>query len=434
MQDWKVIARRLKADGKSWREITYAVMPCFSDTPPYDTAKDRVRMLFRNTPEYKAKNAPPDAADHPTSTEYKQDGTVVYDKLIEIMEGEEITPEVIMKAHNITPGKWEVVSYRNNYWHSQVKGGKRLVMYQSRLVVKPKKQGVSYEQIDAFFNDMMQRYERPARLAPRHTGGGCMAEVNIADLHFGKLCWHGDTGNNFDYKIAREMFLQIVSDICGELQNKPLDFIRFVWANDFFNSDTTSKTTTAGTPQDTDIRWQKLFSVGCEMLIAAVDMLAQVAPVETFYTPSNHDEMTGYYAIKMLEAWFRNDERVRVDTDARTRKYYLYGNVLIGYTHGDKEKPRNLQMVMPNEAREMWGKAKYCEMHAAHLHSEHAINEANGVIVRRIASPTATDTWHYESGYVGAVRKAQTFIYDKERGLLQTINTPIQDFGHVGAG
>ncbi len=64
-------------------------------------------------------------------------------------------------------------------------------------------------------------------------------------------------------------------------------------------------------------------------------------------------------------------------------------------------------------------------MHAAHLHSEHAINEANGVIVRRIASPTAADTWHYESGYVGAVRKAQTFIYDKERGLLQTINTPV---------
>ncbi|NLM09053.1 MAG: hypothetical protein GX215_09020 [Clostridiales Family XIII bacterium] len=73
----------------------------------------------------------------------------------------------------------------------------------------------------------------------------------------------------------------------------------------------------------------------------------------------------------------------------------------------------------------MWAKAKYHEIHAAHLHSEQMIEEINGVIVRRISSPTATDTYHYESAYIGAVRKAQTFIYDKERGLVHTINTPV---------
>lgn len=424
MHEWQAAAMRLFLLGKSWSEMTDALLPHFPGLS-WKQVREKVRDYVRKSPEYKAKNQRTEPAEHPQSIEYKQDGTVVYDKLIEIMEGEEITPEVIMKAHNIAPEKWDIVCYRNNYWHSQIKGGKRLVMYQSRLVVKPKKQGISLEEIDAFFRGLTWRYSTPEPFSPRTTGGGCMAEVNVADLHFGKLCWHGDTGNNFDYKIAREMFLQIISEISAELRGKQLDFIRFVWANDFFNSDTITKTTTAGMLQDTDIRWQKLFNTGSEMLIAAIDMLAQIAPVETFYTPSNHDEMTGYYAIKLLEAWFRNDPRVKIDTDAKARKYFLYGNVLIGYTHGDKEKPRNLQMVMPNEARELWGKAKFCEMHAAHLHSEHAIDEANGVIVRRISSPTATDTWHYESGYVGAVRKAQTFIYDKERGLLQVINTPV---------
>jgi hypothetical protein len=103
------------------------------------------------------------------------------------------------------------------------------------------------------------------------------------------------------------------------------------------------------------------------------------------------------------------------------------------FTHGNKEgreskskeKASRLASVMPNESREMWSKARYHEVHAAHLHSEQATEEINGVIVRRISSPTATDTYHYESGYVGAVRKAQTFIYDKERGLKQVINTPV---------
>ncbi len=54
------------------------------------------------------------------------------------------------------------------------------------------------------------------------------------------------------------------------------------------------------------------------------------------------------------------------------------------------------------------------------------IQEINGVIVRRISSPTAADTYHTERGYLGNVRKAQVFIYDKERGLKQVINIPVQ--------
>jgi hypothetical protein len=266
-----------------------------------------------------------------------------------------------------------------------------------------------------------------------YKGGDQMAEVNIADLHLGKLCWHGDTGNDFDYKIARELFYRIVREICEELQTKKLEYITFVWSNDFFNSDNNEQETTRGTPQDTDSRWPKMFNVGCEMLVTAIDMFSGIAPVRTFYTASNHDELTGYAALQYVAAWFRNDESVTVDIDARSRKYYLYGNTLIGYTHGEKEKQQKgtyekasfLAAVMPVEARELWAKARFCEMHTAHLHSEHSTEEINGVIVRRISSPTATDTWHYQSGYVGAVRKAQTFIYDKERGLVQIINTPV---------
>jgi len=82
---------------------------------------------------------------------------------------------------------------------------------------------------------------------------------------------------------------------------------------------------------------------------------------------------------------------------------------------------------MPIEAKKLWGQAQFYEMHAAHLHSEQMIQEINGVIVRRISSPTALDTYHTTYGYMGAVRKAQTFVYDKERGLMHIINTPVKE-------
>lgn len=284
--------------------------------------------------------------------------------------------------------------------------------------------------IDEHFARLNRENFTPPIIKPLQ--GDMMAEVNIADLHLGKLCWHGDTPENFDYKIARELFYRIIGETVAELKNKPIEYITFVWANDFFNSDNIEQTTTGGTRQDTDVRWQKLFNVGVEMLVRGIEMLCEIAPVKTFWTPSNHDEVTGYHALKFLEAWFRSNPNVNINSDASHRKYQLYGNTLIGYAHGckiqskgTKEKASRLASLMPIEARQLWGQALYHEMHVGHLHSEQMIQEINGVIVRRIASPTADDAWHTESGFLGSVKKAQTFLYHKDRGLIHTINTPV---------
>ncbi len=361
-------------------------------------------------------------------TQEYSNGVYTFDKLIEICDGEELTPERTLKAHNLDPFAWEVVSYRNNYWHSQVKGGKRLVMYQSRLSAKPIEKAIDLSELEKHFDLFTPKPYGPTP----HKQGGQMAEINVADLHLGKLCWHGDTGNNYDYKIAKANFEHIISDVSENLKDKTLDYILFVWSNDFFNSDTISKTTTGDTPQDTDVRWQKLFNVGVEMLVEAIENLMKIAPVKTFYIPSNHDQMTGYYALKYLSAWYRNCESVEINTNASSRKYILFGSTLLGFTHGDKEKGKGtkekasrLASVMPLEAADLWGTSKYREMHAAHLHSEQMIEEINGVIVRRIASPTYTDTFHSEHGFIGATRKAQTFIYDEKAGLRQIIHSPV---------
>lgn len=364
------------------------------------------------------------------SLEYKADGTIISEKFITVRDSDEMTPDFILTAHGLKPSAWEVVSYKNNFWNTQVKGGAKQISYQSKLTAKPTTNKIDLAEIDKHFARLDRQHFTPPKITPRT--GSMMAEFNLADLHAGKLCWRGDTPENYDYKIARDIFYKIIGEVCGELKGRPLDYILFVWTNDFFNSDNEQKTTTAGTPQDTDIREKKLFNVGCEMLVRGVEMLSSIAPVKTFYTPSNHDSMSGYHALKYLEAWYRRDPNVEINTDAYPRKYILYGNTLLGYCHGDKEESRGtkerasrLASLMPIEAKELWGKAKYHEMHTAHLHSEQMIQEINGVIVRRISSPTALDTWHTSRGYMGAVRKAQTFIYDKQRGLIQTINTPV---------
>jgi hypothetical protein len=421
---WKKDVERWHFDeGKSIAEIT-DLLEDRLPAPSWSNRREKVWGYIRRHPRRKTEDF------RRSSLEYKADGSIVSEKFITVRDGDEMTPSFILEAHGLKPSAWEVVSYKNNLWNTQLKGGAKQISYQSKLTAKPAQNKLDLAEIDKHFARLDRQHFTPPTIKPML--GDMMAEVSIVDLHLAKLCWHGDTPENYDYKIARDTFYRIVGEIAAELRGKPIEHITFVWCDDYFNSDNEQKTTTAGTPQDTDIRATKMFNVGVEMLVRGIETLSEIAPVKTFYTPSNHDTLTGYHALKYLEAWFRQDPNVDINTDAYPRKYQLYGNTLIGYCHGDKEnskgskeKASRLASLMPIEASHLWGQAKYREMHTAHLHSEHMIQEINGVIVRRISSPTALDTWHTQSGYMGAVRKAQVFLYDKERGLIHTINTPV---------
>jgi len=424
---WKSEAERLRFDeGMSWTQIAEALADHFEDST-FPQVREKIRDHIRSLPRYKETKG----TDHQRAMlEYKADGSIVSEKFITLRDGDEMTPKAILEAHGLNPTAWEIISYRNNYWNTQLKGGAKQISYQSRLTAKPISNGLDLAEIDKHFAQLDRTQFKPRVFA--RPSGNMMAEVNMADLHLGKLCWHGETPENFDYKIARDTYYRIIAEIAEELKGKPLEYITFVWANDFFNTDTINNTTTKLTPQDVDVRWPKMFNVGVEMLVRGIEMLEELAPVKTFYTPSNHDEVNGYHALKYLEAWFRRDDNVTVDIDAYPRKYQLYGNTLIGYCHGDKEESKGtkerasrLASLMPLEAANLWAQARTREFHAAHLHSEQMIQEINGVIVRRISSPTAADVYHTTHGYMGAVRKAQTFLYDKDRGLKQVINTPV---------
>ena len=251
-----------------------------------------------------------------------------------------------------------------------------------------------------------------------------MLEVPIVDLHLAKLAWEPETGENYDSKIAEKRFMEVIYDVVERSKGMEFEQILFPIGNDFFNYDTIDGETTRGTAQSNDSRWQKMYLKGNELLIKAIDILKVIAPVKVFQIPGNHDFQTSFYAIVNLASYFRKDENVTVDTNPKTRKYIEFGKNLIGYTHGDKEKKRifgNMQV----EAAEAWGRTLYREWHTGHLHSEQ-VKEEHGVKVRSLSSVTATDSWHSESGYVGAIATSQSFVWDKQRGLRDIWYTTVR--------
>jgi hypothetical protein len=350
-----------------------------------------------------------------------KDGSQTSDIFVTMTKEQSKDTKFLLKAHGYDPKIWQIVSARNNAWNSYSKKDGIQTLYSTKIIVKPLTD-ITLEEIEEHFNKMQSTYKyKEYEYKENHSNK--MLEINISDLHFGKLGWSGEIGENFDHKIARKRLLNAISDIIKRTKYIQFEKIILPTGNDFFNFDTIAGTTTLGTAQDNDLRWSKLFLKGTELYIEIVDMLKEIAPVEIFYVAGNHDKMTSYYLINYLNAWYRKEDNVNVDISPMTRKYIKYGNSLIGFAHGNTEKKR-IDGIMQVEAREDWGKTKFHEWHLSHLHSEH-VREDKGIIIRNISSLTGSDAWHYESGYVGAIKKLPCFIWDKKYGNTDILHSII---------
>lgn len=418
--DWKQYAVDLLLNqNKTWKETVLGVQANFFPDDKYENLYDKVRSYVRKTPRYKAKHKTENSRQG-CSVSYKNGETTYGNKFFEIMSGKTITPEIACQFYNIDINLFDITSFSANFWQSQIKGGKKIDLYQIKLTVKPKKQEITIPQLKEHFDKFKATYKpQPHKYVDNKSD--LMLEVNISDLHFGKLCHNAVSGENFDYKIARERFFRIIDAECDRAEQTQFEKILFVWTNDFFNADGMEETTSSGTHvQECDVRWQKMFTKGVEMLVEAIDRLSAYAPVETFYIASNHARQVEFYAINYLSAWFRNYDNVIVNVNSKARYYYLYGINLIGFSHSYYESKKNQPFLMSVEVPDLWAKAKYREMHLAHYHCE-KVEEIGGVIYRWLPTVTGTDTWHYDSGYIGAFKRSYSFVWDKEYGLT-TIN------------
>ena len=302
--------------------------------------------------------------------------------------------------------------------------GKMLVVPLYHIEVRLVKRTVpSIENISLDFKKFETSYNFPEIKYTDKNLRDNMLEISIADLHMGKMSWGKESGEDYDTKIASQRFMFAINDIISRTQNQKFEKIFFPIGNDLLNSDTVSGTTTKGTQLTNDSRWQKLFFDVTHLMIEGIDLLSLLAPVDLAWIPGNHDTMSSYYVTNYLAAWYKNSKNITVDTGPSPRKYIEFGKCLAGFSHGSGDMKR-IPQLMQVEAREAWGRTLYHEFHIADKHHEIVV-ENGGLIIRTLSSLTSNDDWHTEKGYVGAIHKAQAFVWNKERGVLDIINSPV---------
>lgn len=277
--------------------------------------------------------------------------------------------------------------------------------------------------LDDFKKNVYQFAPKIMQLKYPKVSGRMLYEIEMPDVHIGKLTWGEETGIDSDIKIQTESAKCVIEKLLAHAQHYPVERILFPIGHDFYNVDNQFNTTAHGTPQQEDTRWRKTFKVGWTLAADMINLCAQIAPVDVYIIPGNHDEERSYYLGEVLSALYQNTNRVRVDNSAKARKYYLYGKNLIGMAHGYHEKITKLKDLMSYEVPDLWAQSTFREWHTGDKHHKedylHKTHETDyGVVIRILRSLTPPDAFHYNKGYVGSLRASESFLWDKECGLV----------------
>ncbi len=418
--DWKNVVVELKSQGRTWTEIAAAIQvdfPELSELQRYNKARDH----YRHRSNHHAKHNENEIATK--SVEYKADGSATFEGIIQLMDGEPITPEIIMGAHNLDVKKWETIAYKTNLWQAQKKGGNKLLLYQSKITVRPKQiDNISVEDIDTYFANKDYSKDKLPTDCINYDPSGEILEIDLADPHIGLLSWRKETGADYDLKIVKQRFFMCINDIIARCTGMKLKKIVLVGLGDVLHADNNEQKTTNGTFQQTDGRLEKITECAEDMLIDGITILGRLAPVEFVHLCGNHDRLTGYMLARSVKNAFKNDKNVTFDISPNPIKSKVFGISLVVFHHGDLPK-KNTNDLPINFAREHISGTKFTEVHCGHYHTEET-KVVGGVRVRYLPTIAASSYWEHQQGY-SSDKAVVCYLWNEKTGLRNTWYTMI---------
>jgi len=348
------------------------------------------------------------------STSYDDDGHVKYvssSKIVMMTENDKKDPSFVLTAHGFNPKEWILVSAVSNYWQGMRQDDLgAATLYQSKITVKPKfeeNKKFSFEDARTFFSELrtpeLRIIKNPKKIIE---DSNQRLLLNLADAHFG----NGDT--------IRDLVLGLVDEVIERSHSRKFKEIVFINFGDLLHTDNYAGQTTSGTQVGKRGEHPSIWKDAAETMIIAIEKLSEICPVKYVTICGNHDKIASYTIGQALEYYFKSNLNVSFDTDFEDRKYYVFGNSLFGFCHGDLPN-KNIPSLLQREAREQYGKTKYAYMLLGHVHHT-SIKDSDGVIVSYLPSVTPSDEWHRGQGYVGTWKGTLCHVGDDEKGILET--------------
>jgi len=247
--------------------------------------------------------------------------------------------------------------------------------------------------------------------------------ISLADLHLDVKTFQSETGNDSDMYKSFERALKAVKDILYRANyGHGIEEIIFIGGNDFYHANSAKNTTEKGTPLDVDGRFHESFKLGLSLITAMLDMCKVYAPVRYYTCYGNHSPEREFYLAAALEAFYRNDDKITIETDPKSRKYFSFGNSAFMLSHDAPKSIKDLPVIFATENPSLFT-MKYKFLLTGHLHSKQetffiGTKENFGLVWKRMPSLAKSDKWHFDSFFIGNQKSCIGLVINKNHGEI----------------
>lgn len=236
----------------------------------------------------------------------------------------------------------------------------------------------------------------------------------VSDFHLGMLAWADESGDDWDIKIAEDLFSRWFDAAFQKAPDAGTGVINLL--GDFAHFDSLD----AVTPEsrhvlDADTRYQKLVRYMIRMVRRVVDMaLVKHKNVRLLIVQGNHDPVGSVWLAEMFTVLYSNDSRVIVDTSPDVYKMVQHGKTTLFFHHGHKARFDAIEPVMIAKFRKAFGESVYSYAHVGHLHHQKIV-ESRNMIVEQHRTLAAKDAYASRGGWMSG-RSANVITYSAEYG------------------
>lgn len=311
----------------------------------------------------------------------------------------------------------------------RIAGVSALVDADNRIIqqwVKTKEDGPALEDKLAIIEKAFENFvpSAPELKGPIYCTDDRLTVYILCDWHIGLFAYGKETGGpDWDLSIAKKELLDTFTDVV--MNSAPSSKAIVLGLGDLMHADNSNNMTArSGNVLDVDTRYAKVLETTCDMMVEVVEMVRRKHEfVEVVIKPGNHDPESTVGIRQALRMYYRNEPKVDVDTSPNPFYWCRFGVNLIGGTHGDKARPKDMPLIMANMRKQDWAETSTRHFHTGHVHHD-SLKETGGVHVFTHRAPMAQDAYHASHGYLSG-RSMKSYSYHATKGARGSFEVEI---------
>ena len=236
--------------------------------------------------------------------------------------------------------------------------------------------------------------------APASCNDDLLTVYPWGDPHAGLYAWAAETGNAFDLAEFERINVAAIDQVVAAAPASATAL--FIDLGDSTDSDnSTNRTPKSGHVLHGHPRHSEVIRVVQKLKRYQVHRLLQKHAKGIYRTnPGTHDGATALSISLLLEAMFENEPRITVDVSPNPYWYLVFGSNLIGTTHGDGAKGKDLPLLMAVDCPQGWAASEhgYRVWFVGHVHHKD-VKDYPGVTVEYHRTLAAQNLWSHASGH-----------------------------------